>query len=110
MVSCTFVIDQTFVLEVMEKLEISHNDNDTMLESKKLCWSAYMALMNKGVATEKCFANLYDSNNTKDMISFVKSVFTRIGLAMSTKKRIQIAGVRHSQYEVLPPCIVFKTH
>jgi hypothetical protein len=109
MVSCTFVIDQTFVLEVMEKLEISHNENDTMLESKKLRRSSYMALMNKGVATEKCFANLYDSNNTKDMISFVKSVFTRIGLAMSIKKRIQIAGVRHSQYEVLPPRIVFKT-
>jgi hypothetical protein len=28
---------------------------------------------------------------------------------MSTKKRIQIAGVQHSQYEVLPPHIVFKT-
>jgi hypothetical protein len=49
MVGCTFVIDQTFVLAVKEKLKISHNENDTMLESKKLHRSSYMALMNKGV-------------------------------------------------------------
>ena len=91
-------------------MEDQDGDLESIKERKHLRRACYMSMMDKGKNRESCFVHLYDSENTKELVKFVKHIFEKFGMEFKKEgNRKQVNLKRYIKYEAKEPRLSFKT-